>query len=540
MNIIPRIQVRRGDVVGNQVVITLPDLSEYKKTYLSADEAAGQTTISVQDGASFAANEYVVIEKPGTQEAEIHRVSSSTASTVVLATSTSYAHPRGTIVRFIPFNQVSIEDDTDSAFGTATTDTVDIQVEQPFHVYEDTDGTAATYYRVRFYHSNQAVYSQYSDGVIATGFADNTVYSVKKRALQSVGHKVGDFEWLTDDWLNNVIYEGRRELESHLDRWSFRKKFETDIATVQMGQNTISVPSDLREPETSKNLTAVYIGKNRDPLMRVTKQEMNEWYRDVAHTTLSGAAADTDTSLSLTDSSDFTDSGSVDVAGAPATATITGSITPDGTTTVTGVGTAFTDEIDVGDILIVNAEYRTVTAIASATSLTTGAAFTAGAQDASPDLLKISVDNVDYTDNDRTNNTLFGVTNIHTGGHSSGADVWQGVDMGTPELFTVTEDGILFSQPFEADIHGESIYADYWTGVTTINSDADTFDEPDYDMFVNYIAFRIKKRKAKGDISLQSDDDYQQYVLRSQRLITRERHEQSVHFIPDIGHLDDE
>lgn len=537
MNILPTLRVKRGAVRGNEVFVPFPDITSYPKTFLSADEAAGQTTLSAVDGATLSGSTFALIEGPETQEAEIIQISSATATSVVVASGTTYAHPRGTVIYGIPFDQISIENDTDSSFGSATAQTEAFDIEQDEHYYNDTDGTALDYYRVRFYDSINAEYSQYSDAVIATGYASNTVYMVKRRALRSVGHEIGDFDWLTDSWCNEVLEEGRRDVEAHLDHWSFRKNFDTDIGNVVAGQYIISAPDTLREPTTAKNLLALRIGKNKYPLDFVDKKTMQRNYQGTAYTTLNGNVAASDTSIVLTNSLDLDDSGSIRVAFTPATGTITGTIDPDGTTTVTGVGTAFDDELEAGDILIVNTEYRTVASVESATSLTTEAAFTNGANDASPDFYKMRYDTIDYTDNDRTNNTLFGVTNIHAGGHTTGAHVWQGIDLGLPTQFTVTDDGIVLNCPISFDYHNQNIYADYWGTFTSIDSDGDTFDEPDYDMFVNYLVFRIKKRKAKGNLVMTKDGDGIRFLQRSGKLIARERHEQGVSISPAIDHL---
>ncbi|MBI4457356.1 hypothetical protein HY633_00120, partial [Candidatus Uhrbacteria bacterium] len=70
-----------------------------------------------------------------------------------------------------------------------------------------------------------------------------------------------------------------------------------------------------------------------------------------------------------------------------ATAVLTGSIDPIASTSVTGVGTLFTTELVVGDRITVSGETRTVTAIASNTSLTVDTAFSNNANDTSPDAL---------------------------------------------------------------------------------------------------------------------------------------------------------
>ena len=68
-----------------------------------------------------------------------------------------------------------------------------------------------------------------------------------------------------------------------------------------------------------------------------------------------------------------------------ATFTLTGSIDPAASTTVPGVNTLFLSEISIGDEIVVSSETRTVSAIASDTSLTVSAATTNTANDTSPD-----------------------------------------------------------------------------------------------------------------------------------------------------------
>ena len=65
--------------------------------------------------------------------------------------------------------------------------------------------------------------------------------------------------------------------------------------------------------------------------------------------------------------------------------TLTGSIDPTASTTVTGSGTAFLSELSIGDEIVVSSETRIVTAIASDTSLTVSVATTNTANDTSPD-----------------------------------------------------------------------------------------------------------------------------------------------------------
>ena len=68
-----------------------------------------------------------------------------------------------------------------------------------------------------------------------------------------------------------------------------------------------------------------------------------------------------------------------------ATFTLTGSIDPTASTTVTGVNTLFLSEVSIGDEIVVSSETRTVSSIASDTSLTVSVATTDNANDTTPD-----------------------------------------------------------------------------------------------------------------------------------------------------------
>lgn len=68
-----------------------------------------------------------------------------------------------------------------------------------------------------------------------------------------------------------------------------------------------------------------------------------------------------------------------------ATFTLTGTIDPAASVTVTGSGTAFLSEVSVGDEIVVSGETRIVSAIASDTSLTVSTAFSNNSNDTTPD-----------------------------------------------------------------------------------------------------------------------------------------------------------
>jgi len=466
MILLPKIKIKRGDHPGNQVLVQLPDLSEYEKTFLSADEVSGQTALSVSSSVNFAANEYIVIGNAGQDDAEIRLISSVSTGAITVSSATTFAHSRGTVITFIPFNQVEISTDDNTGFTSPTVlITTNLRIDSLDTFYEATTGGATDYYRARFYHEQGVRYSGYSDVVISTGYGDGTVFAIKDRALKDLGYEVDDK--ITEQFLNTSLWEARRDLDndSRVLRWSFRTKFDADIGTIYPGTWRVAVPTDLRDQNTHKNLLSIRIGKENRPLEYQDKVRFNQNYLNIAHTTLNGAVLTSDTSITLTDSGDFTESGNIDIAGSTAT--------------------------DV-------------------------------------------VDSVAYTANNETTNVISGVTGIKAAGHASGADVWQGVTFGFPTFYTVHAGYIYFDVPFENNLAGEHIYADYYSTLVSYDSDADVLDEPEYDLFTSYLKYKIKYRKANGDIDPTKDADYLEWIQRKNNLISKEMLSQNIYLVPDI------
>ncbi len=100
--------------------------------------------------------------------------------------------------------------------------------------------------------------------------------------------------------------------------------------------------------------------------------------------TITGSIAPVGTSTELT--------GDIDTTTAQGTkVTLLGSIDPTASTTVTGVNTKFQAQLKVGDLIEVTGVQRTVSAIASDTSLTVSAAFTDVANDTTPERVRGAV-----------------------------------------------------------------------------------------------------------------------------------------------------
>ena len=473
MSNLPKLRTKYGEPIGVELFFSFPEVQENEKTFLDTDAASGVTSLSA-NGVNFSVGQYIVIGNPGQEKTEIIRIHASTvttSTTITLASATSFAHNRGDVIRFIPYNQIEPSRSTDSGSNFSALTAINIRADATETYLQRSSDASTDVYKFRFYNSADALYSAYSSNVTASGFGDNTVYSVKKRALEGLGERID--ETITTQFLIDALNEGRREVDQdpRVLRWSFRTKFNTDIGNIIPGQYSLTVPTDLRDANTHKNILSLRMGRSNRPCTYQDNRRFRQNYLNIAHTTLNGALVTSDTSIVLTSSGDFDESGTIYIAAAAVT----------------------------------------------------------GTNDA-----------VAYTANAESTNTLSGVTGIIAAGHVTSKDVWQGATFGLPSAYTIDNGSFYWDVPFADSYAGENIWCDYYETLVAVANDSDTFDEPDYDLYVSWLRWKIKYKKSNGALKAENDSDYLEYRRRVDALVNREMTGQYVNFVPNTsGFLSD-
>src|SRR3990167_5369576 len=355
MTILPKLRTRFGENIGVELFISHPDLNENEQSFLTTDYSAGVSAFVVDNANEFVANEYTVIGSLGSDKAEILLLSTVDGTTQTLTVPTStHAHNRGERVVFIPYNQIKIQRSTDAGVTYSALATINIRPDSTETFYAHTTGASTDYYRIKFYNSTSTNESQVSDGIIATGFVDNSAGQIIRSALLSLGERI-DGEVLTKEFLFQALHEGREELDSHpnVERWAFRTVFDYDFGDMIPGRFTITLPTDLREPDTYKNILSLRLGRENYNVIPTDKNTINEFYQNIAHSTLNGAITTGSTSIVLTSSGDFDESGSVDIAAESISAEIdnvdytTNTESTKTLGTVTNIGANHADDRDI-------------------------------------------------------------------------------------------------------------------------------------------------------------------------------------------------
>lgn len=434
------------------------------------------TTIRVQsiagfEGVTTSSGQIVCIGEIGNERTELLRTANTTGynpsqayKEVTLRDAMVFDHPQDTKVSIVDWNRAEL------SWSASTTGTKSTLFAYPLNILPDSKETSikettktSGFYFTRFNETVGNTNSDYSDPIPYGGYDDNMVFSIKKRALDSLGESV-DGKVITHEFLNQSLWEARREYHNSPGKRPFRRKFNAVIGTALTGSYRIELPTDVENPQTSENVYGVRIGANAN-MEYYDKKEFDADYIDIPHTTLTSAYTIGARDLYVSSARDLEDSGAVSIEG---------------------------------------------TSISYSAKSNTGGT------------LRISVD---------------GSWNC-----SSGSDVWQNVSYGLPSKFTVfaSPEGsayIYFNRPIDTAYVGQNIYADYYRTLVSYDSDADGLDEPEYDMYSDYLMAKIKHRKTKGESDITKDSSYKIYLFKKESALSNEYLASDIRMRPDIDHL---
>ena len=303
------------------------DLTRDKRfTFLTEDVVSTGTTIRVQsiagfEGASTSSGQVVCLGEIGNERTEFLRTANTTGynpsqayKEVTLRDSMAFDHPQDTKVYIIDWNRLSPEWAATVSGTKATLTAYPVYIlPDAFEMrYIDSSSTAG-YYFTRFNETVGNTYSDYSDAIPYGGFDDNTVFMIKQRALDSLGEVI-DGNLITHEYLNECLWEARREYHKSPGKRPFRRKFNTVLGTALTGSFRIELPTDAEKPYSAENVYGVRIGTQAN-MRYYDKKEWDFDYRNKPHTFLTTAYTVGDQDLYVSNPRDFTDSGVVSVEG---------------------------------------------------------------------------------------------------------------------------------------------------------------------------------------------------------------------------------
>lgn len=306
-------------------------------SFLTADNASGIATLTVKNITGFAINQVLLIGEFGNEGSEIiltHTSTAPTGSTITLASNTVFPHSSSTPVYIINYNQVEFSTATTATGVKSVLATNAIQPDNENTYYNDSAGSTG-YYFYRFKNSIGAgSYSAYSVAIPITGFGIATVRSIINSALSMIGKETS--ELLSDVFAFQEINNCQMEVLREYKRWSFMQVYDYSLGDLTTGLWKIALPTNCDDQFTNKTIWNFRIGTG-DNLTYIDKQKWNEIIEGVAHTTLYASIIVGVATITLIDSSDFADSGSIYIG--ENTYTYTANIRTTGVLTLSAVST---------------------------------------------------------------------------------------------------------------------------------------------------------------------------------------------------------
>jgi len=314
--------------------------SSLKKNYDS-----GVSAMELYNINQFAVDQVVVIGEygnPGSEIIKTHAATAPTGGIVTFAANTTKPHSKDTPIYIYEFDQVEFShaetlEGAKSVLGAIQT----LDPTSDKMAYNDTSNTTG-YYFTRYKNSITSNFSDYSDGVPYSGLPMNTVGYAIDTAMNELDARFSDV--LTFGKLIGVSKQMLRLVRGKLKAWSKYQEYDHVAGTTEMGVYKIAVPSTLYDKNSNRSILNIRIGGEAGLLTGVDRDEFLANKDEAVDTTVATQAEISDTSLVLTDTSDLSDSGAVDVYVSGTKYSITYTTNTRSTNTLSGIET---DQITV-------------------------------------------------------------------------------------------------------------------------------------------------------------------------------------------------
>lgn len=296
-----------------------PDLLlDVQRTFTTADETSADTTLTVESIVGFADGDYVLIGEFGQEDAEIVRISGSPSGTTLTFTaSVTYVHARNTPVYRIDRNRVEFSRSTTLTGSRSVLATSNITPDSLYTIYEDTTNTTGFGW-YRWNNQADSTFSNYSESIPYAGYTEQSLKKIFDTALMDLGQLDDEGqpefpEGVSREVAFQAVVDAQQELAGLKTRWSHLTNFDVIISEIATGQDNYALPATIARENGRLAIWNTHIGSRQD-MDYIEKEDLNKRRVDIVKDSLGAAITDTGaTTITLSDVSDFDDSGSIAV-----------------------------------------------------------------------------------------------------------------------------------------------------------------------------------------------------------------------------------
>jgi hypothetical protein len=163
-----------------------------EKTDFSADEAIGQTVLSVDNNQGFIADDYIILGRLSQETSELAQVYSvsSDLKSITIKIATRHSHFKGDPITKILYNQRKFYRSTSKTgtFSHLSTEgsPVDIEVDKPDGtIFEDTTGSSTSWYKSTYFNTESGKETSIDDAIPIQAGESNHYTSLYKIKLEA-------------------------------------------------------------------------------------------------------------------------------------------------------------------------------------------------------------------------------------------------------------------------------------------------------------------------------------------------------------------
>lgn len=318
------LRIKNKVLLASNLVLT----EGQETTRLIADIASGSSTLTVDNISGFSIGKYILIGNFGEPNSEIIRIHTATAptgSTITLNANTVFDHYSDTPVTMVQYDQVEYSKATTLAGAKTVLNTaaaINISADRIENGYVPITGDALTdavYVFCRFKNSATTTYSDYSAGVLYSGHSYLSLHEILRKACADASVEIGG-QYSQEDALLNDANDAIEEI-AKLD-WIFELvKNDTSVSLTE-NENSYALTGLTYTPKytgTAQGIKRIKLGSV--PLRPLDQDQMDDELENTVKTTLAAIVNIGATSITLTDSYEFADSGTVSLGAFTATYT---------------------------------------------------------------------------------------------------------------------------------------------------------------------------------------------------------------------------
>ena len=296
-----------------------PDLLiDVQQSFTTVDQTVVGSSLTPDSIIGISDGDYLLLGEFGQEQAEIVRVSGSpSGSTVTLTVNTVFVHLRNTPIYRIDRNQVEFSRATTLTGSKSVLDTVSIAADQQYTVYVDTTNTTGFGFS-RAKNSSDTTYSNYSESYPYAGYSNQSLKLIFDSCLRDLGlvDELGNPQFkgaVNRSTALQAACDAQDELALLRHRWSYLTDFGVILGEIETGQDTYAMPDNVAFENGYPAILNVWLGAKRE-LTFIDRTMMNDRRINAVKDSLGAAITSTgDVTVTLTDSSDFPDSGSIQV-----------------------------------------------------------------------------------------------------------------------------------------------------------------------------------------------------------------------------------